>query len=90
MTLLLWEAPQPTPLRDPAAVCSICAVKDLEPRSAHEPMKMLLIDYLPAGRLLGTDGAVKSGAWEPRATSKCQGEGQVGHWAQRSGGKGRS
>lgn len=48
-------------------------------------MKMLLIDYLPAGRLLGADGAMKSGTWEPRAISKCQREGQVGHWGQRSG-----
>lgn len=87
MTLLPWQAPQPTPLRDPAAVCSICAVKDLEPRSAYEPMKMLLIDYPPAGRLLGADGAMKSGTWEPRAISKCQREGQVGHWGQRSGGE---
>ena len=88
-TLLPWQAPQPTPLRDPAAVCSICAVKDLEPCSAYEPMKMLLIDYPPAGRLLGADGAMKSGTWEPRAISKCQREGQVGHWGQRSGGRGR-
>lgn len=78
MLLLPRQAPQPTRLQDPAILCSICAVKDLEPCKVHKLTNMLLIDYPAAGRLLGADGTMKPSTWEPEASGSARGEGQVG------------
>lgn len=74
MLLLPWQAPQPIPLQDPAAVCSICTVKDLDSSTAHKPTKMLLIDYAAAGRLLGADGAMKPSTWQPEESESARGK----------------
>lgn len=88
MLLLPWQAPQPTPLQDPAILCSICAVKDLEPRPVHRPPRMLLIDYPTAGTLLSADGTMKPSTWEPEASGSARGEGQVGKEGWRGEGEG--
>lgn len=78
MLLLPRQAPQPTPLQDPAILCSICAVKDLEPHPVHRLTKMLLIDYPAAGRLLSADGTMTPSTCEPEASASARGEGKVG------------
>lgn len=79
------RSPHPRSIPSPNAVtlCSVCAVKDFESHPARKLMKILLIDYPAAGRLLSADGATKPSTWESEELRCARKGGQEDKWGQR-------